>query len=141
MMMIGCSVHSRHISHVPPMCRGRANGRCFQTANFSVKCYSQVSKGHLGNLESMGALILEVGKGSGNFLEDMIPEIVFSRLWEFAGEKLTLIYLLLEFQGCTDLTKIQKRREEEGGEEERNTLCKGQIDVSLVRTSLPGTKS
>ena len=84
---------------------------------------------------------MEVGKGSGNFLEGMIPEIVFLRLWEFAGEKLILLYLSLEFQGYTDLTKIQKRTEEKGGEEERNILCKGQIDVSLVRTSLPRTKS
>lgn len=64
----------------------------------------RAAKGPYWNPESTGALSLEVGKGSGNFLEDVIPEIVFSRLWEFSRKK-ALERCHYSFQGCILLFK------------------------------------
>ena len=75
---------------------------------------------------------MEVGKGLRNSLEDVIPEIVFSRLWEFSRKKLCNYVTTV----CKDAFYFSKARKKK-----KNFARVTLLDVHLVRTSLPGIKS
>jgi len=70
------------------------------------------------------------------FPEDLTPEIVFSSLWEFDRKNFVTVYFSIVSKDALCFLKDTKKKKKE-----RNIICKGQIDVSLGRTDLPGTKS
>ena len=72
----------------------------------------------------------------GCFPEDLTPEIVFSRLWEFDRKNFIIVCISVVSKDALCFLKGMKKKKKE-----RNTIFKGQIVVSLRRADLPGTKS